>query len=152
MARATYYRLFGSSSNCLRCSFEEAYTQVFGPVATADGGGDWLSSVDAKVEALYTSVATTPLLAELCLVHSHGRPEEATGNDFEAVVDALAQLLSAARRQDDRHPIPVTEEYLARAIVSLAALRVLQGEVDRLAAEGGTMVTLVATSYPAPAG
>jgi hypothetical protein len=149
MARATYYSLFESASGCLRYSFAEAYRQVLGPMASADGGSGWLAVVDAKVEALYASVAANPLLAELCLVHSCGLPEEAAGHDFEATVDEVGRMLSAARGQEGRRPLPLLEEYLARAIVSLAASRALQGEVDELVAERPAMVALVAASYPA---
>jgi hypothetical protein len=121
-------------------------------MASADGGSGWPAVVDAKVEALYASVAANPLLAELCLVHSYGLLEEAAGHDFEATVDEVARMLSAARRQEGRRAVPLLEEYLARAIVSLAASRALQGGVDGLAAERPAMVTLVAASYQALAG
>lgn len=148
MARGTYYGLFDGTSGCLRYSFAEAYKQVLGSMAAADGDGDWLALVDAKIGALYAAVAAAPLLAELCLVHSHGCREEAASYDFETAVADVAGMLSAAREQEGRRPIPLLDECLARAIVSLAATRALQGRVAELAAEGRAMVRLVAASYP----
>jgi len=149
MARATYYRIFDGASDCLRYSFAESYRQVLGPVTGAEGDGDWLSLIDSKIQALYASVAANSLLAELCLVHSHTAPEEAAGNDFEAAVDAFAKQLSRAGMQDEQRPIPLLDEYLARAILSLAASRALQGELDELMAEAHPISTLVAAAYPA---
>jgi AcrR family transcriptional regulator len=148
MARATYYDRFDSAGGCLRYSFAEAYRQVLGPVTEGDGDGDWLSMIDSKIQALYASVAANPLLAELCLVHSHTAPEEAAGNDFEAAVDAFVELLAAARKKGEQRPIPLLDEYLARAILSLAASRALEGELAGLVAEGRGMTALVAAAYP----
>lgn len=148
MARATYYRIFDGAGDCLRYSFAESYRQVLGPMAEADGDGDWLPQIGLKLQALYASVAANPLLAELCLVHSYGAPEEAAGNDFEAAVDAFRQELARARAQDGKHAKTLVDEYLARAILSLAASRVLHREVDELAAESRAMTALAAAAYP----
>lgn len=152
MARATYYRLFEGAGDCLRYSFAESYRQVLGPIAEADGDGGWLSQIDSKIEALYASVAASPLLAELCLVHSHSAHEEAAGNDFEAAVEDFGKLLAVARAQDGKRPIPLVDEHLARAILSLAASRALQGKVDALVAERRAMTALAAAVYPAVEG
>lgn len=148
MARATYYGIFDGAGDCFRYSFAESYRQVLGPMVEADGDGDWLSLVDSKVEALYASVAASPLLAELCLVHSHSAHEEAAGNDFEAAVEDFAKQLAVARARDGKPPFPLVDECLARAILALAASCALQGAVDELLAEARAMIALVAAAYP----
>lgn len=152
MARATYYGIFDGAGDCFRYSFAESYRQVLGPMAEADGDGGWLSLIDTKVEALYTSVAANPLLAELCLVHCYRAPDEAAGSDFEAAVEDFAKLLAVARAQDGQRPIPLVDEHLARAILSLASSRALHGKVDTLVAERRAMTALAAAVYPAVEG
>ncbi|MGN6258888.1 MAG: hypothetical protein ACTHN3_14260 [Solirubrobacterales bacterium] len=150
MAKGTYYDIFDSASDCLFYSFRLAHRELLGPMEeTDDAGGGWLARIDFKVAAFYDSIAAHPLLAELCLVHCYGAMDKAADNDYEAVVDKVALLLAATREEDGRDRMPVMEECLARAIVSLGALRTLQGRTDALVAESRPMVALVASSYSA---
>ncbi|MGN6275691.1 MAG: hypothetical protein ACTHNP_07150 [Solirubrobacterales bacterium] len=64
-------------------------------------------------------------------------------------MDGFASLLRATWTQDDRHATSPIDEYLARAIVSLAASRALQGETGQILAEVGAMASLIVGVYPA---
>lgn len=153
MARATYYSLFGSSAGCLRYAFAEAFEQLFDPVRRAgESSESWLAGLNDATGTLLDRVAMEPLLAELCLVHSMGVPEEAHGHDYQAAVETMIGVL--ARGRDDVPTSPgqseLIEEYLARMIVSLVALRVRGGETSTLPDHREELVMLVVVSFYGP--
>lgn len=93
-------------------------------------------------------------MAELCLVHCFGKAEEAEGHDHQAGVEVMESLLGGAREaaraacgEAYREAPLLAEEYLARAIVSLAALGVRQGEAAALPGQRAEMVMLVLSAF-----
>jgi AcrR family transcriptional regulator len=155
IAKNTFYELFDSVSDCRRYCFAEAYAVVVDPVREASAEPrSWLAGLSAALAAFYAAIAAEPLLAELCLLHSLGAVEEAQGNDNEAAVAAMVEVLDggraagrAARGMAYREPPALAEDYLARMIVSLAALRVRRGEVAALAEQRSELVILVASPF-----
>jgi AcrR family transcriptional regulator len=153
-AKNTFYELFDSAADCLRYGVVEAEEQVFAPVREQPGDGEWIEEVEAAVAGLYGVVAAEPLLAELLLVHSFGVELRATDRGYDAAVAELSTLLergrAAAAELGLPEPSPIAEEYLARVIVSLAALKVRQGEPASLPGEVHEMTVLVVTGYLGP--
>lgn len=146
MARATYYGLFQSTSDCLRYAFAFAYAHLFDPVEEVSrSAGSWLGGVDGALVALLDAVATEPLLAELCLVHSLGASEEAAGHDQQAAVETMIKVLT--RGWEGPAVSPLLEEYVARAIVSLATLRITEGKAASLPEHRRELVMLAATAF-----
>jgi AcrR family transcriptional regulator len=155
MSRMTFYDLFASASDCLRYSFAEAFEGLFAPVREASLGGDWwLGGLDRALEALFETAAGEPALAELCLVHCFGAAAEAEGHDYEAGVGLIAELLAGGREagrerlgRDYCEPPALVEDYLARTIVSLAALKLKQGQGKTLPEHRAEMVMLSASAF-----
>lgn len=148
MSRTTFYRLFDGLEGCLRYSFAESFREIVAPMATAIRDEGEPQAVAATIETFYTSVAAHPLLAELCLVHSYGFPEAVADNGVEAVVVELASQLAAASNENGRRSLPFVDEFLARAIISLAASRARQGRTNELAADGLEIEAVVEAAYP----
>ena len=155
MSRGTFYELFGTSFAARRYAFAAAYERIFGPVPGAAGeSGSWLEGLNSAIGVLFTGIAAEPLLAELCLVHSASAPDEARGHDSQAGIETMAGLLCGGREAGREvcgelyhDPPALSEEYLARAIVSVTALRVGQGEAATLPAHREEMVMLAASSF-----
>ncbi len=150
-AKNTFYELFDSAADCLRFGVDEAAELLFAPVREQSGEGDWLAEVEAAIAGLYEAAAAEPLLAELLLVHSFGVELGPEDRGYDAGVTELSALLERGRavaaERGLPEPNPLAEEYLARVVVSLAALKVRQGEADSLPGEVHEMATLVATGY-----
>ncbi len=155
MAKVTFYDLFASASDCLHYSFTEAFEGLFAPVREASLTGDsWLAGLDRAVEALFEGAAREPALAELCLVHCFGAATEAEGHDHEAGVGMIAELLAGGREarrarlgRDYSEPPALTEDYLARTTVSLAALKLRQGQGEALPEHRAEIVMLAASAF-----
>jgi AcrR family transcriptional regulator len=154
MSRTTFYALFATVSNCRRFAFAEAYERLFGAVAETTEGGSWPQGLRAAVDSFFTAIVTEPLAAELCLVHSREAAAEAGGLGFEAAVEAMTEVIQGGREagraalgERYRDPPLQVEEFLAGAIVSLAALRVRQGEARLLPTHRAEMVQLAATPF-----
>ncbi len=150
-AKNTFYELFDSAADCLRYGVIEAEDHVFAPVREQPGDGEWIDEVEAAIAGLYGVVAAEPLLAELLLVHSFGVELGPEDRGYDAGVAELSALLergrAAAAELGLPEPSPIAEEYLARVVVSLAALKVRQGEPASLLGEVREVATLVATTY-----
>lgn len=142
MGRATFYERFEGVSDCLRYAFATAYRAVFGPLALVEGEDRGEALLEAKLEALYAAVARHPILAELCLVHCYGAPNESAGFDLQAGARLVNELLLTSRPRHSSPP-PLGDECLGQAIVSLAALRLWQGRADGLETEWREMAVLV---------
>lgn len=155
MSRTVFYALFETSAGGLRYSFEEAFSQIVGPVQSATEGVEpWLERVNAGLGAFYGGIAKEPFLAELCLVHSAKRTGEAPAHYYEATVDFVIGLIAGGRvagmaaiGAGYRDPGPLTEEYLARTIVSLAAMRLRQDLAKQLPEHRDEMTLLVANAF-----
>jgi AcrR family transcriptional regulator len=159
MARNTFYDLFSDVAACLRLGFRESFELIDPTPEPGDASEEesWPAETDAAIARLYAAVAAEPLLAELCLVHSFGAPAESAGHDFEAVVGGMEARLRRGRDaakallgKGHPDPGPVTDEYLARTIVSLAQLKLMQGDAGSLFEHRAEMSLLVATSYFGP--
>jgi AcrR family transcriptional regulator len=149
-ARNTFYEHFENVNACLRYGVREGFEQLFGPLRETDADKDeWLLDVERAIAGIYGAAAAEPLLAEMVLIHSHGVALEPGDPDLDAGVSALAVLLARGRseRPQAGEPMPFAEDYLARVIVFLAALKVRQEEAPALPAETREMALLVGTSY-----
>lgn len=153
MSKGTFYDLFDGLSGCLSYAFREAFICLIGPTKRAqEESGSWLEALARGIGSFYEAAANNPLLAELCLLHSPGAGEEARGNDFEAVVVAIAEVIGDGRGAGpDNPPKPVplpfgNEEILARGIVMFAALRTRQDNVGALPEHRDEMAMLVVSS------
>jgi AcrR family transcriptional regulator len=155
ISRANFYSVFGGRSDCLDFAFRFAFERIF--AATRDAAEEperpWLTRMDGGVGAFYGAVAADPDLAELCLIHAPVA-NGSTGSDREAGVRVMVDLISggraaaaADRGESYRDPGPLVEEFLGRGIVSLAAMRVLQGDAARLPEHRAEMVRLAATVF-----
>jgi AcrR family transcriptional regulator len=155
IGRNTFYDLFGGSGACLRFGFEQGFQLVFaGAIETSREGGPWPQRLIAGLDRFYDAVAEKPLMAEFCLVHCFGAAERAEGHDFEAGVAAVARLLGGAREEarerrgpDYAEAPPLTEEYLARTMVSLAAQFIIRGWAAELPAQRWEMVMLALSAF-----
>lgn len=155
MARGTFYALFGSKDGCLRFAFGAAFEHTFGPVRTAgEGTGPWLDRMVSVLDAFFTATIEEPLLAELCLVQSPGVAVLAGQKDAEAGVEALAEAIQGGREAGReglgpsyQDPAPQVEEFLARGVVAITALRVRQGKADELPSCRDELMQLIATPF-----
>lgn len=155
MSRNTFYELFGSKEECLRFAFQEAYEYLFGSVRRLSRTqGPWLERLNAALDAFFAAIVEDPVLAELCLVHSFGAAAQSEGVDYEAGVETMIEVIGDGRAAGKAavgdaycEPLPQVEEFLARAILSLAATRVRRGEAGRLPAQRGELVRLAATPF-----
>jgi AcrR family transcriptional regulator len=158
MARNTFYGLFGSMSNFRRVAFGEAFDSIFGPVrAASEAEDEWLAKLQAAVGAFFEKVAAEPELASLCLVHSVAATEEAEGCDYQTGIEMMTGVMGAVREAarlaghgELSNPPAQTEEYLGGMIVSLATLRLQQGEAASLPRHRDEMAMLVAISFLGP--
>ena len=167
MSRTGFYALFESTATSMEYAFGEAFAEVFKPVeAAAEGVEPWLERVETGLSAFYARIAEESVLAELCLVHSADATGKAPAHYYEAVVELATGLIAggraaglAANGKGHRDPGQLTEECLARSIVSLAALRLRQGLAKKLPEHRDEMTQLVANAFlgssegvPSPAG
>ncbi len=150
-ARNTFYDLFANVDDCLRHGIREGFDQLFAPVrrASDEREGEWLLGVERAIGGLYEAVAGPPDLAELFLVHSFGVPCGAGDPQYETGIVAVERLLVQGREQDATasEPMPLAETYLARVIISMATLKLHQGEAQALPAQTREMTLLVGTTY-----
>jgi AcrR family transcriptional regulator len=147
MSRGTLYELFDSKDSCLSFALAQAYERIFEPVKAVSAAEPWIDRVDAALSALFAAIEAEPLLAELCLVHSLGAPDDTSVH--QAAVETLIEAITPGPGADD---LPLasryTEELLARGILWLAGERVRQGRTAELPNERGALVKLVADSIP----
>lgn len=150
-ARNTFYDLFDNINGCLRLGVVEADERLFAPLREADGEGEWLLEVEAAIAGFYANVAAEPLLAEFLFVHSYFVELEPGDPSIETGIEAMTALLhrgrSAAASVGHEDPPPLAEEYLARVIVSTAALKVKQADTEALPALTREMTLLAGTTY-----
>jgi AcrR family transcriptional regulator len=157
MSRNAFYDLFDSKAECLQFCFEEAFQLLFEPVQAASESTDpWVERVRAGLEVLFARIAAKPLLAELSLVHSRGLGDVtlAAGHNYEAAVTTMINLLAGGRDaggevlgDEYQDPPPAAEEFLSQAILSLAVLRIKQGQVKALRSQRDEMMILVSTPF-----
>jgi AcrR family transcriptional regulator len=149
-ARNTFYDHFRGVNDCLRYAVGEAFEHLFAPVREAGAQDDgWLLEVERAIMAFYAGVVAEPLLAELLLVHSFAVQMDDDDRDFDAGVAAMMTLLARGREEDPARaePVPLTEDYLARVIISLAVLKLRQGKGETLPSHGREMTALVGNAY-----
>jgi AcrR family transcriptional regulator len=155
MSRNTFYELFGSKDNGVRFAFQASYEFLFEPVRVAGEGSEpWLGRLCGALDALLAGAVAEPLLAELCLIHSLAALTDGEGCAYQTAVVTMSELIGGGRgaaREElgGTHPTPPSEveEFLARAIVSLVALRIRQGAVEELPGHRDELVRLVATPF-----
>ncbi len=149
-ARSTFYDLFENINDCLRYAVGEGFEHLFAPVReVGEQDDDWLLGVERAITGFYAAVAADPLLAELFLIHSFAVQMDDEGRDFDAGVAAMVTLLAGGREESpaESEPVPLTEDYLARVIISLAVLKLRQGEGETLPSQGREMTLLVGNAY-----
>jgi AcrR family transcriptional regulator len=159
MARATFYALFANREGLLAYCFAANYEKIAAPLADLGrrDEGPFFDRFARALGAHFDAVAAEPRAAEFCLVHGFGAPEQAEGCDFEAMVALLRRLLQEGRedlRQDGHlcrpEPAAGTEDYLARAIASLAGNLVLSGRAGALPGYAREMCALVGGAFFGP--
>lgn len=149
-ARGTFYDHFANVTECLRYAVGEGFDHLFAPVCeVGEREDDWLLEVERAITGFYAAVAAEPLLAELFLVHSFAVQMDDDERDFDAGVAAVVSLLAGGRENSpaEGEPPPLTEDYLARVIISLAALKLSQGEGETLPSHGREMTVLVGNAF-----
>jgi AcrR family transcriptional regulator len=140
MARGTFYGHFSDIKACRAYALAEAFDRTFG---IAKDPRLQEAGLEASLAALFASIASEPILAELCLVHSFGALEEAGEHGHDAAVDVVRHLL----RQHLTLEGTVVEEGLARSIVFETALRLRQRQAsDLLGKEQDWVIMLKAYS------
>lgn len=147
-ARNTFYDHFENVNDCLRYAVGEGFDHLFAPVRQVEEqDDDWLLEVERAITGFYAATAAEPLLAELLLVHSFA--VQMDDRDFDAGVAAMVTLLAGGREASPAKgaPVPLTEDYLARVIISLAVLKLRQGEGETLPSHGREMTLLVGHAY-----
>jgi AcrR family transcriptional regulator len=150
-ARNTFYDHFANVGECLRHGVREAFELLFMPFREV-GDGEWLEEVERAIAGFYGAAAREPMLAELLLVHSFGIALKDEDPDLDAGVVAMTALLARGREEVEGEvvPIPLAEDYLARVISSLAALKLRREEAETLPAHTREMTTLVGIAYLGP--
>jgi AcrR family transcriptional regulator len=154
-ARNSFYEVFRSAEDCIGHGIGVAVGELFATLDGQDAGGEWLIEVQEAISGFYGAVVAQPMLAELLLVHAaasrvgHGRAAALAG------VERFTQILGRGRAEAEeagRRPLPTSaEEYFSRAIVTLAARRVLEHRVEALPGESDAMALLVGDFYLGPA-
>jgi AcrR family transcriptional regulator len=155
MSRNTFYELFGSKDNGVRFAFQASYEFLFEPVRAASKGSEpWLGRLCAALGAFLAAANAEPLLAELCLVHSLATLTDAEGCAYQSAVVTMSDLIAGGREAARAKlgtgrpiPPPEVEDFLARAIIALVALRIRQGALKELPGHRDELVRLVATPF-----
>jgi AcrR family transcriptional regulator len=153
MSRNTFYDLFDSRAKGVEHAFQSAHKRLFGPVlAAGEEPKSRLARLSDTLDALFAAVVGDPLLAELCLVHSHGAGGDSGGFDYQAGLDTMAAALRGDRRAEspelgaDQGDRPAgVEEFLAGAILSLTAAEIRQGKVKALPSLRAELIALAAS-------
>jgi AcrR family transcriptional regulator len=155
-ARNSFYEVFGGVEDCVGYGVGAAAEEIFAGLEDQDGEGEWLAEVHEAIVGFYATVAANPILAELFLVHAasarsdHGRAAARAGG--ERFIPLLRRGRVEAEERG-RPSLPATaEEYFSLAIVSLAAQRVRDPEVEDLPAEARALARLVGGFYLGPEG
>jgi AcrR family transcriptional regulator len=144
-----FYGHFPTIEDCRKYAFAKAFDHLCEGIARGGDPAEWPRVLDASLTAFFAAIAADPLLAELCLLHSQAVPEEAAGHDREAVVNTLVALLregraaAASSAPAQPEPPPLTEELLARALVSLATQGLLLGDAEELPAYKDELLALI---------
>jgi AcrR family transcriptional regulator len=149
-ARNTFYDHFENVNDCLRYAVGEGFDHLFAPVReVGEQDDDWLLGVERAITGFYAAAAADPLLAELLLIHSFAVQMDDDDRDFDAGVAAMVTLLARGRGKSPAkgEPVPLTEDYLARVIISLAVMKLRQGEGETLPSHGREMTVLVGNAY-----
>ena len=150
-ARNSFYEVFRSAEDCIGYGIGVAVGELFATLDGQDAGGEWLVEVKEAISGFYGAVVAQPILAELFLVHAaasradHGRAAALAG--AERFTPLLGRGRAAAEETGPRLLPTSAEEYLSRAIVALAARRVIEGRPEELPGETEPMVTLVGDFY-----
>jgi AcrR family transcriptional regulator len=150
-ARNSFYELFPSIEDCIDYGIGLAEAELFADLDGLDGEGEWLTELSQGIGSFFERVAAQPLLADLFLIHSGGSRTETAQAAFVTGGERFVPLLRRGRPEAEAlgrpDPSPLVDEYLSRAIVSLAARRVRDSEVERLPAESSAMTRLAAQYY-----
>jgi AcrR family transcriptional regulator len=146
-ARNTFYKLFVSIDDCIGL----AGAELFAGLEELDGEAEWRAELAAGIGAFFDAVAAQPLLAGLYLIHSSGWGSDIAQTASLTAGERFLPLLSRGRDEAEalgrRAPSPVVDECLSRTIISLAARRVLDSEVERLPEESSEIAMLAAEYY-----
>lgn len=127
----------------------KAFEQLFAPLReVGEQDDDWLLEVERWITGFYAAAAEEPLLAEVLLIHSFAVQMD-DDRDFDAGVAMMVALLAGGRGKEpvEDELIALTEDYLARVIISLAASKLRQGEGGTLPSHGREMTVLVGNAY-----
>lgn len=150
-SRSTFYELFSSGEACIAHAIGVAGEEIFAPVEAQDGTGEWSLEAQDAIAGVYAAVAADPVLAELCLIHSHASRVERGLSVAEPGVECLTRLLRRGRAEAaarGRPPLPDTaEEFFAVAIIWPALRRVRSPEVEALPGEAHGVARLVVDAY-----
>jgi AcrR family transcriptional regulator len=150
-ARNSFYDSFAGIEECIGYGIEVAEAELFAGLDELSGDGDWRAELDEGIGGFFAAVAAGPLLAELYLVHAGTSQTDAGRAAFLSGGERFVPLLSRGRDEGAalgrRVPSPLLDEYLSRAIVTLAARRVQESDTKRLLDEGSAMARLAAGFY-----
>jgi AcrR family transcriptional regulator len=154
-ARNSFYEVFHGAEDCIGYGIGVAKEELFATLDGQDAGGEWLAEVEQAISGFYSTVVAEPMLAELFLVHAAASRVDRGRAAAQAGVEGFTSLIFRGRAEAEargRRPLPATaDEYLARAIVALAARRVIEGRAEELPGETRAMATLVGDFYLGPA-
>ncbi len=150
-ARNSFYETFGGIEDCIGYGIGLAEAEIFAGLEQLSGDGDWLAELDQGIAGFFERVVAEPLLAELFLVHSGGSRTDAGRAAFLSGPDRFVPLLRRGRDEaaapGRQAPSPLVDEFLSRAIVSLAARRVQRSAAESLLGESAYMTRLAAEFY-----
>jgi len=149
-ARNSFYDSFTGIEECIGYGIELGEAELFAGLEELSGEGDWRAELDEGIGGFFEAVSAGPLLAELFLVHSGASRTDAGRAAFLSGGERFVPLLSRGRDEADalgRRPSPLLDEYLSRAIVTLATRRVQDSDTKRLVTETSAMTRLAAEFY-----
>lgn len=137
-SRGTFYQLFRSKEACFEFACTWARERLLAAIGEAGRGADQDEKRRRGAIGAVLEVATElPGPIELCLLHSAADPEAREGVGDAASIRALARALAPAEDNPD-----VRTQLVAAGILAVVALRLHQGELEKLRAMGADLARL----------
>jgi AcrR family transcriptional regulator len=149
ISNETFHSYFFSVSHCYESALAEAFGVIFGSLDRPIAAGRWRADLGDVLAVLFRSIADSPLLAELCLVHSRGAEGGLTHLGYDRVVQALTRILRQLDNAEGPAPVPpVPAELLAASVVSYAANRIVAGGAHELPEAKDEMTAFITSYFP----
>jgi AcrR family transcriptional regulator len=156
MARGTFYNHFSGIAGCSAYTGIDSFERTFGSLLAKPEENDAADRLQSSLATLFTDLASQPVLAEYCLVHSLCFPGEVGKSPYEMAVGAVESPIAAffsatasSAKGRRRRLSPLRSEFLARAILAQAAMRLRHGESQQLLGLEEDWTRLIATYRPA---